>query len=446
MMPRLHSRVIAAFVMTSLLGTVSISHADSSPKDPPGELVKEIATSIEANTKPSIRVLSYNIHHGAGMDDAVNLARIAEVIRSANPDIVALQEVDNNISRSGKVDQAAELGRLSGMHHVFGKAIGLEGGEYGIAILSKFPVQSIDRIELPNEQGGEQRVLLTAKLNPGGGLPAFVFADTHLEWQENTELAAQIRIDQASTVRDYLKDRAPYILAGDMNSLPDTDPLQILKSDAEDATSSIGMTHEEDGKIDYILFDKKSGWNLVRSEAIPEDTASDHYPVLSVLEWAEPEVKQPAGTVDPAGIVMRGEFIARLVHALGLKAHHTSNFADADPLATYYEALGVAKELGITTGVGGNHFKPNEVISRQDMMVLIARALSALGTVTLNENISALNHFTDSNQLAPYAAKGVSTLAAEGIIDNGETILNPTGSVRWSEVDMILDRINHLGK
>jgi len=78
-------------------------------------------------------VLTYNIHHGEGVDGKLDLVRIAKVIQEVEPDIVALQEVDQNAGRSGQVDQAAELGRLTKMRSVFGGNIALQGGEYGNA-------------------------------------------------------------------------------------------------------------------------------------------------------------------------------------------------------------------------------------------------------------------------------------------------------------------------
>ncbi|BFH61243.1 endonuclease/exonuclease/phosphatase family protein [Paenibacillus azoreducens] len=293
-MVKLRSGFVAAAAVLWIFAMVVAAHADSLRKgvvqvqerESHNETKKEAGVTEKAGKKNTIRVLTYNIHHGAGMDHVVNLQRIADVIRSTNPDLVALQEVDRYLIRSGMANQAAVLGRLTGMHHEFAKALALEGGEYGIAILSRLPMESVHTIMLPNEAGGEPRVMLTAKLLPGQGLPAFVFANTHLEWQENAELAEKIRNDQAKKIRQYLKGKTPYILAGDMNALPDSKPMHVLTKDAEDATVSIGPTHEEDGKIDYILFDKKSGWKLALTERIQENTASDHYPVFSIFEWS----------------------------------------------------------------------------------------------------------------------------------------------------------------
>src|SRR5690606_14987157 len=93
------------------------------------------------NAEPlRVRVMAYNIHHCLGIDGELDVERIAGVINAANPDLVTLQEVDNRTERSDRVDQAAELGRLTGMHARFGRAIDHQGGEYGQAILSRWPI------------------------------------------------------------------------------------------------------------------------------------------------------------------------------------------------------------------------------------------------------------------------------------------------------------------
>ena len=68
----------------------------------------------------TLRVVSYKIKHGRGMDGQVNLERIAAVLRALKPDLVALQEIDNMCTRSGSIDEAAALGKLLGMEHRFG--------------------------------------------------------------------------------------------------------------------------------------------------------------------------------------------------------------------------------------------------------------------------------------------------------------------------------------
>lgn len=77
---------------------------------------------------PALRVVSYNIRHGAGMDGRVDLARTAAVLRALSPDLVALQEVDERVKRSGGVDQAQQLGEALGMQARFTSFMDYQGG------------------------------------------------------------------------------------------------------------------------------------------------------------------------------------------------------------------------------------------------------------------------------------------------------------------------------
>ena len=85
----------------------------------------EVPPAEAKKAKPALTVLSYNVHHGRGADNKIDLGRIAKVIKDSGADLVALQEVDKLTSRANGVDQAKELGKLTGMHAVFGKAIDL---------------------------------------------------------------------------------------------------------------------------------------------------------------------------------------------------------------------------------------------------------------------------------------------------------------------------------
>ena len=111
-----------------------------------------------------LSVMTYNIHHGEGTDGKVDIERIAAVIKQADPDLVALQEVDQKVKRSGQIDQPAELARLTGLHVVFGGNLPLEGGEYGNAVLSRFPIKRHENHSLPRTDGGEQRGVLGSRI------------------------------------------------------------------------------------------------------------------------------------------------------------------------------------------------------------------------------------------------------------------------------------------
>src|SRR3954468_2494324 len=87
-----------------------------------------------------VRVLSYNIHHGEGVDGKLDLERIAAVINAVEPDLVALQEVDQRVARTRLIDEPADLARLTKMHVAFGANLALQGGHYGNAVLSRWPI------------------------------------------------------------------------------------------------------------------------------------------------------------------------------------------------------------------------------------------------------------------------------------------------------------------
>ena len=110
-----------------------------------------ITSCTSTETKP-ITVFNYNIHHGAGMDDVLDLERIARVINSTSPDVVTLQEVDINTERTGKVHQMEVLAKLTNMNFAFGKSIDLQGGKYGNGILTKFPIKEQKTYPLPGNE------------------------------------------------------------------------------------------------------------------------------------------------------------------------------------------------------------------------------------------------------------------------------------------------------
>ena len=96
------------------------------------------------HTKPiTLRVMTYNIHHGEGLDGKVDLLRIAQLIQREGADIVALQEVDKGVARTARRDLPAELAELTGMACVFSNNFPYQGGEYGNAVLTRFPVRRV---------------------------------------------------------------------------------------------------------------------------------------------------------------------------------------------------------------------------------------------------------------------------------------------------------------
>ena len=233
-----------------------------------------------------VRVLTYNIHHGEGTDGKLDLERIASVIRLVEPDLVALQEVDVGTSRSQGVDQAAELGRLTGMQAAFGKAMDYAGGQYGEALLSRYPLTDVKVHELPFTQGCEPRCAVAARVRLGADGPELLIAGTHLEHAQAT-----LRLCQAGKLAPALvaANALPVILAGDFNAEPDSPPIRVLLPHWTDATAAKPeATWPADvptAKIDYVFFRPADRWRVVQTQVVDERVASDHRPLLVVLEW-----------------------------------------------------------------------------------------------------------------------------------------------------------------
>ena len=229
-----------------------------------------------------INMMTYNIHHCAGADKRVDVARVAAVITNADPAFVGLQEVDCKVKgRSPGIDDPAELARLTGMHATFAAAIPLQGGEYGIAVLSREKPISVLKVPLP---GREPRMLLLCEFTNCW------FGTMHLALQESN------CVNSVKIIREKVMERAgtkPVFVTGDWNSKPDSRTLSDVRgfmsilSDTDVNTyngfrpSRKGMKH----CIDYVAVDSAGACGVkVRGTRVVEDyITSDHFPVIVTL-------------------------------------------------------------------------------------------------------------------------------------------------------------------
>jgi endonuclease/exonuclease/phosphatase family metal-dependent hydrolase len=236
----------------------------------------------------TIRVLTYNIHHGEGTDGEFDLPRLARIIESIQPDLVALQEVDQGTQRSSGVNQLTELGRLTRMHAVFGKAMDFQGGGYGVGVLSRWPLKRVENHPLPDPPDREPRTSLTVDVRVGRNGPLVKFTSTHLD--SGRDLVN--RMAQADELNSVLvhDDGVPAILAGDLNSQLQTQVLQILETSwsnvsPEDPPPAVPTGRP--GRVDHVLVRPFNGWKVVEASVVDAPIASDHRPVLVVLQWSE---------------------------------------------------------------------------------------------------------------------------------------------------------------
>lgn len=239
-----------------------------------------------AGSPPRVRVLTYNIHHGQGTDGRLDLARIAAVIRRLKADLVALQEVDRRTRRSRGTDQAAELGRLTGMHVAFGKAMDYAGGEYGEAVLSRYALLETKNHTLPKGPGSEPRAALAIRVRLGRAGPELQFVGTHLDHASEEARYAQARLLNETF---GLRAGTPAVLAGDLNAVASSRTIEALLQHFRDAGAPAPQptwpSHRPRARIDYVLFRPRDAWRVVQRRVVDERVASDHRPLLVVLEY-----------------------------------------------------------------------------------------------------------------------------------------------------------------
>lgn len=232
-----------------------------------------------------LRVMAYNIHHAQPMgEDHIDLDGIAQVIEQSGADLIALQEVDVDTERSGQGNQAEILAQKLGMEYFFAKSIDYGGGDYGVAILSRYPILQKQIIPLPHvNQGAEQRVLGLVRVKLPTGKEV-AFASIHLDHKGD----ASDRLSQLSQVINVTQDiEEPLILAGDFNALPNSSTLEMVYQNFSPTCNDCGHTYPANNPnktIDYIVYkDPSDSVRVLENTVIEEPKASDHRPVRVIF-------------------------------------------------------------------------------------------------------------------------------------------------------------------
>lgn len=229
--------------------------------------------------------MSYNIHVGIGMDKKLDLARIAGVIRQHRIDIVGLQEVDRGVERTGRVDEIRELARLTGMDYAFAHNLDYQGGQYGVAVLSRFPILAIDHRRFANRRERERRGFLRVEVEVEGRRLNFV--TTHLDYQ-----FLDGRIFETEQLLKALEEvRGPVIVAGDFNEEPPGGAYDMIRkagfADAWTQETTAGPTYPADKptkRIDYVFY-RNLGADVRTTATVPDTLASDHRPLVVTLKF-----------------------------------------------------------------------------------------------------------------------------------------------------------------
>ncbi len=258
----------------------------------PKSLRKKYANTPPVNSKTKgnfLRIMTYNVHACIGMDGKLSPERIARVIARHKPDIVALQELDVNRSRSGKVDQARTIARCLEMEYHFGPTVQLERGLYGNAILSRLPLQLVRAEKLPgltNKPDIEPRGAIWCTVHVGEKKVQFV--TTHLG------LRPRERFNQAEALLglDWLGDKrcnGPLIVCGDFNALPFWPVCRRLRERLRDVQLEMNNHTPKStfsgryplARIDHVFI---AGALTVQAIKVPNSElsilASDHRPLI----------------------------------------------------------------------------------------------------------------------------------------------------------------------
>lgn len=275
--------VAGAALLVSSSCDKSSKSSDPAPVASPVVVPEVVAT---------LKVMSYNIHHSnpPSKPNIIDIDATVNVIEAEKPDILALQEVDVNTERSGAINQAQVIASKLRMHHYFfAKAIDHQGGEYGVAILSKFPLSETTVHRLPSKlgSGGEPRVLATANVTLPDGT-VIRFGSTHLDAQSDPAN----RLLQIEKIAGIASDeKLPFIIAGDFNATSGSEVITILdnqfKRTCQICAPTIPATTPTKA-IDFIAYRHPSNkFSVASHKVVNEAYASDHRPIVAVINIEE---------------------------------------------------------------------------------------------------------------------------------------------------------------
>lgn len=231
-----------------------------------------------------MRIMSYNLQSGKRLDGVLDIDGQAAVIAALKPDICALNEV-----RMGTIDvngayMANCISDKLKMHSFFGKSLDINGGMYGNALLSRYPILAARCVDVPDtpieeceRDDCEHRVAVECILDtPAGKLRAIAchFGRNHKEAEKACD-----------TVLRLAKDDMPTVLMGDFNIQPDDALVARLRERLNDTAADTPLTQPSDMpeiKIDYIFTSRD-----IRSLPMKayDTTASDHLPVYTDIEF-----------------------------------------------------------------------------------------------------------------------------------------------------------------
>lgn len=241
-----------------------------------------------------VTVMVFNIHAGKDAAGSGNLDAVAALARDVRADLVLLQEVDRGTKRSGKVDQVKVLGDASGFAAAFGRSLDYDGGQYGIAALSRagFDAQFTESLPVAPIQaraGGSyepRAALVVVARTPIGRLTAL---NTHLDASREETFRLQEVARVLAIIERSRKSKLPMIAGGDFNAEPGSEVhKRVLAAGLRDSWLECGegdgLTYPADKpikRIDYLFL--TGALKCTRARVI-DTRISDHRPLLVTVQ------------------------------------------------------------------------------------------------------------------------------------------------------------------
>ena len=233
-----------------------------------------------------VKLATYNIQIGRGMDRRYNIDRTVEALRRISAETIVLNEVDVGTKRSFGVDQASFLGGKLKMNSAFGRASDRPGGVYGNAVLSVYPIEKLAVLDLPATPRESRSALVVKICAPK---PYYVIA-THLSYEQKPEVEKQ-RLKSIDLIAGYVRQKklSPVLLCGDLNSNFNSPVIrQVSKHGFRIVNSLTGdmlscPAKKPTALLDYICVFPADAVQIIDCRVLDEPLASDHRPVRAEL-------------------------------------------------------------------------------------------------------------------------------------------------------------------
>lgn len=266
---------------------VACAKESGAPKDPGWD------DSGSGGKTDQLVVMSYNIRHcapyeGSGVTTTPDVENVAAVIKSKKPDVVMLQEVDKETTRSLGIDQGKRIAELAGYpYQSFFKLMDYRGGEYGLSIMSSKQLKDTHTYMLPETIGNvtvqSNAIVGSATISVDG--QDVTILNTHLSVYQ-TDRDVQVPYIITEILNNINR---PVLLAGDFNATPSNNTIKLLDEAGytrtnTDASKFTIPSDAPNRELDYIMYYPKNRFRVMSHVVVTGTNASDHLPIISVIK------------------------------------------------------------------------------------------------------------------------------------------------------------------